>query len=152
MSESHCDTAELPRPVLEPGWTNRYTSPRIPYVESGRDLSGFDCWGLLRHVYREEFGILLPSLLEFYESADDAEGIHRATSFHECDWRKVRRPAEGDGMWLKLAGHPCHVGIYVGAGLMLHSRPGIGTGIERITQAWSRRVKAYYRHCEMPGH
>ena len=39
-------------------WWNKYVG--IPYAPGMSSRDGCDCWGLVRLVYREEFGTLLP--------------------------------------------------------------------------------------------
>ena len=147
MSSAHSDALELPRPVLSPGWASAYTTPPVPFAEGGRDPSGWDCWGLLRFVYAQEFGLALPSYADDYESTGDADRIGELAADEIRDWLEIDRPEPGDAVWCAIAGMPCHVGIYVERGRMLHALKGVGTRVERIrTPAWARRIKAYYRH------
>ena len=49
-------------------WWNRYIG--TPFKAFGRTMEGCDCWGLLRIVYREAFGIELPSYVSDYTATD----------------------------------------------------------------------------------
>lgn len=54
-------------------WAAKYIG--ILFVEHGRTREGCDCWGLLRLVYREEFGIELPGYDERNESIQEMAEI-----------------------------------------------------------------------------
>ncbi len=137
----------LPRPLLVPGWASAYTSPPVPFAEGGRDRGGWDCWGLLRFVYAQEYGLALPSYSGDYESTVDTDAIGALAVEEIKDWEHVVFPEPGDAVWCAIAGLPCHVGVYVEGGRMLHALACVGTRIERIrTPRWSKRIRAYYRH------
>jgi cell wall-associated NlpC family hydrolase len=98
----------------------------IPFIDGGRDMTGCDCWGLIRLVYRLEAGIELPSYGEI--AAADLLAVARSMrddAFAD-PWRRVtdepRRPMDvvlmrrlGDG-----GKAPVHVGIMVDPKRMLH--------------------------------
>ena len=49
-------------------WVKEYVG--IPFSDLGRTREeGVDCWGLVRLVYDEVYGVLLPQLSDQYESA-----------------------------------------------------------------------------------
>lgn len=134
------------RPVLSPGWTNDYVSPPVPFLIGGRDRSGWDCWGLLRAVYAEQFGIELPLFAGEYETAEDYEAIGLLYEQEVGSWEQVTQPREGDAVWMSVLGQPSHVGVYLSGPSLLHALP-TGTRIDRInSHSWQRRIRAYYRH------
>ena len=49
------------------GWAKKYVG--IPFVTSGRDMSGCDCYGLVRLILTNEYSFDLPMLLGDYTNA-----------------------------------------------------------------------------------
>lgn len=119
----------------------------VPYKSKGRDLLGADCWGLLRLFYIQEFGIVLPSYDEHYTDAFDKESVTGAIHSLKNDWIEVSEPKYGDAIKLRLAGHPCHVGVYLGNNEFLHTQNGHDSCIDRLDGIkWKNRVDGFYRH------
>jgi cell wall-associated NlpC family hydrolase len=113
----------------------------------GRDRNGWDCWGLLRVVYQEQFGVILPSLSGEYADGSDFNAISLLYLEEVEQWHEVSEPRAGDAVWMTILGHPCHVGVYVDGDRLLHVMFRSGTRIDRINSpAWNRRIRAYYRH------
>lgn len=131
-----------------PPWAARYIG--IPYVESGRDGNGLDCWGLLVLIWREQYGIDLP----FYDGPHWARGANRAEiaeAIRAEQSRYVEVPVgaekEGDGIVLRLAGHPLHVGLVLAPGWMIHTHESAAVCVESyIGMTWARRVMGFWRH------
>lgn len=121
----------------------------IPYADRGRTARGADCWGLVRLVYREQFGIELPSLDGRYASPTDSAGIAGAASdIMRCDWTLIELPEPGDVALMTIAGRPFHVAIVIPGNKFLHnpSAPQ-GAVIESLSDPrWRRRVEGFYRH------
>ncbi|MFN7115025.1 MAG: C40 family peptidase [Alphaproteobacteria bacterium] len=130
-----------------PIWAGRYIG--LPFRDHGRDRSGLDCWGLVRLVMAEQFGIALPSLSGEYEhtlALDDISGVIRAQI---PAWHALDSGAEhcGDVVVLRLHGQPLHVGIVLGDRHMLHVEARIDSAIERYDQTrWKDRIYGFYRH------
>jgi len=119
----------------------------IPYRNKGRDLLGADCWGLLRLFYLNEIGILLPTYDDLYVDAFDKISTSAAIQDFANDWVKVDIPQYGDGIKLRLMGHPCHVGVYLGNAEFLHTQTGHNSCIDRLDSVkWRHRIEGYYRH------
>lgn len=126
-------------------WTNEYVG--VPYLEHGRTKAGWDCWGLLREVYQNELGIELPSYSSNYDDTLDGDGIGSAFSEEVSGWDRVSEPEAFDAVWCRMVGVECHVGVYVGGGMMMHTMVGCDTCLVRIdTTGWRRRVLRCYRH------
>lgn len=91
----------------------------------GRDRCGVDCWGLVRLVYAEQFGIDLPEHGESHPrdllAAADAMEADRAMLWRPCAPRAgavalFSAPTTEPG----LNGRPVHVGVFVDASRVLH--------------------------------
>lgn len=101
-----------------------------PYRLGGTSPStGFDCSGLVQHVYQ---GIDV--------------GLPRTTREQEAHMSVAKRPAEGDVLFFKINGKQVsHAGIYVGNNRMVHA-PGTGRKVEitRIdTPYWQSRLSKW---------
>lgn len=121
----------------------------IPYLEKGRDpVLGLDCWGLFRLFYHRFMGIDLPSYSDAYEHAHDYTAMSGAMEINAPEsWVRVLDPEFGDGIRLRIDGHACHVGVYLGSGQMLHTQTGHDSAIDRIDGLrWKNRIEGYYRH------
>lgn len=122
---------------------------RVPYVNKGRDLAGWDCYGLYRWLVHERFGILLPSYSEEYQDAvlDPAVGVAFST-YRPTVTEPVLAGTEqeGDGIVFLIEGVPWHCGYVMTPGTMLHARRGCGTVFERYTAPqWNKRIEGIYR-------
>jgi len=141
-------------------WAGAYIG--IPFADRGRDRHGVDCWGLVRLVLAEQFGVGIPSYDEVYFHTRDfaaQKQIYDAQEAADC-WLKVmdgygapgaERP--GDVVHMRIDVSGMHVGIVIAPGRMLHARDNSGHSvIERIGgTAWKNRVRAIYRHRELAG-
>lgn len=125
----------------------------IPYLNKGRDQSiGLDCWGLLREFYFQHFNIELPSYDDQYQDAFDKQSTESVIQNNYSDWVLVNNPQFGDAILCRLAGHPCHVGVYLGEGKMLHTQSGHDSAIDMIDSVkWKNRIDGYYRHASLIG-
>lgn len=131
--------------MLEAGWANGYVG--LPWLDCGRDAYGLDCWGLVRLIYEEQFGIELPTLSGRYADTRDGESIAALYETERCDWIERPGPASGDVVAFRIAGIPLHVGVVVDARSFLHAWVERGTCLDRLTSpAWRPRVLGFYRH------
>ena len=133
-----------------PAWVSDYVG--IPFHPFGRDRKGCDCWGLVRLVLAERFGLDVPSYDGRYAGAgrQDVAELGRLIDLERrlLDVAAVPAGAEraGDIVLLRVLGQPCHVGVVVAAGHMLHVEAGIDAMVERYRGvAWERRVLGFWR-------
>lgn len=134
-----------------PPWTRDYIG--IPFAPHGRDRTGCDCWGLVRLVLRERFGLRLPSYADAYAGAGLAEAEDNAAALRHGAgaerWRRLDPGSAraGDVALLRLAGTACHVGVIVGWPWMLHVETGTDAAVERLDALrWARRLDSVWRH------
>jgi len=132
--------------AIIPPWVGAYIG--IPFKERGRDASGLDCYGLLFHVYRNQYKISLPMYAERYSLQDR---LSVAKVFFEettsARWRRVlREEAEPPDVLTMTLSFGSHVGILVTPDRFLHVLPGRETCVERLQGVWERRIEGIYRH------
>jgi cell wall-associated NlpC family hydrolase len=125
-------------------WAAKYIG--LPYAENGRG-PGFDCWGLVKRVLREEFNQTVPDFTDRYAGGRDPAITHLCAE-ESLRWAPVKKGEErpGDVVLLKIAGRPWHVGLVVARGLMLHVARGIDACLERFDgPVWGERLEGIYR-------
>lgn len=122
----------------------------IPFKDGGRDFNGLDCWGLVRLVWKEERGILMPDMGDEYSSAferGDVCGLFG--KYTRQDWnvdvtKEMRKPL--DVLVFSFGTLELHAGLWVGEGEMLHVMKGMETAVERYDQAkWAKRLSRILR-------
>ena len=109
-----------------------------PYRRGGSSpQTGFDCSGLVTHVFKEAWGLKLP----------------RSTREQRWAGKPVRLAhlREGDLVFYNTRGRPySHVGIYIGDGRFVHApRPGAKVRVESMrTGYWRARFNGARRVAE----
>jgi cell wall-associated NlpC family hydrolase len=122
----------------------------IPFRDGGRDFSGLDCWGLVRLVWHEERGILMPDMGDEYSSAferGDVCGLFGKYTAQDWNEDVTDRPRqELDVLVFTIGGLEIHAGLWVRDGEMLHVMQGMATAVERYdTCKWNRRLSRILR-------
>lgn len=118
----------------------------LPFLEKGRDRDGLDCWGLVRLVYLEKYGIELPAYTECYKNTKDKTIGGVIDENLALEWQEVSEPAQGDIIVLRILGQPFHVGLVIDGQRMLHCERGVGSVIENYKgMKWRKRVIGFYR-------
>ena len=131
-----------------PEWAAEYIG--IPYVQHGRTKEGCDCWGLLNLIWREQFGFEPPP----YEGVDWYKGQKPTVIGSDAiEYASLYAPVPqgeeqaGDGILLRMRGHPFHVGLVVTPGYMIHTHESAGAVIECYrSMAWEKRISGFYRY------
>lgn len=143
-----------------PAFVRRYVG--VPWLDYGRDLSGSDCWGMVRIVYAEQLSIELPAYSTGYSGTrkEDAPRIAQLMTAGKDDWVEVaRRPPTlmrelcpigqarpFDVLLIRQWGVPCHVGLVVAPGAMLHIEEGVDSCVEEYdAPRWLPRIEGIYR-------
>ena len=100
----------------------------VPYHRGGQSpASGFDCSGLVAHVFLEAYGIHLP------HNARAQSRLGKAVS--------PRRLQPGDLVFYNTERPFSHVGIYLGDDRFIHApKPGASVRVENMrSRYWERR-------------
>lgn len=125
-------------------WYAEYVG--IPFKTLGRDKTACDCYGLVRIVLNEHYGIMLPELLEYSDSLKYEETnkvIVENTPL--LSGEELDHPVEGSIVVLANRGLESHVGVMVTPKLMLHTTSGNGAVIEPISSnRIKNRIRGYY--------
>ena len=127
-------------------WTAPFVG--IPYRSKGRDRSGCDCWGLIKIVHGEAFGVTVPGYEEDYACPDELREVARAIGREQDGpfWEKVENPVAGDVILFRRGTHGGHVGLFVTGEFMLHME---GEDCSKIARhdcgVWGARKIGYYR-------
>lgn len=136
-----------------PAWVSEYIG--IPFLPHGRAKDGADCWGLVRIVLHDQFGILMPIYSDGYEDTSDRKGVQN-TIRAVCDngpFVELSDPSHvraGDIIVLRLRGVPMHVGVVVCPGTMLHVHSGTDACLEDYTtQKWCNTILGFYRAIDL---
>lgn len=131
-----------------PAWVAEYVG--IPYAEKGRDHSGCDCWGLLNLVWEERLGGPLPPYHGVrWQKHGNAARIGPQAAAYASQFEPVVPGNEqlGDGILIRMRGHPLHVGLVVDKGWMLHAHEAADACLEQYgNDEWSRRILGFYRY------
>lgn len=129
-----------------PAWVEPYIG--LPFAEKGRGPDGYDCWGLVRRVLAEQFGLPLPDYGERYATLREHARIAAAiTDGLAAGWTHVDRGAAGDVAIFRPGGARLHIGLMVTPQRFLHAPEGRTSCIERIdSRLWWPRLEGIYRH------
>ncbi|MBE0598442.1 MAG: C40 family peptidase [Desulfuromonadales bacterium] len=126
-----------------PPWAAEYVG--IPFAEHGRDRCGCDCWGLVRLVLAERFGVEV-SDFEAYRDSRDGAAIEARIRAEQERWAAVSEPSPGDVVVLRIAGRPHHLGVVIAPSVMLHVERGIDSCIESYDgPLWRNRIDGFWR-------
>jgi len=119
-------------------WSNKYLN--IPFKAGGRDLTGLDCWGLTRLIYKEEFNIELPSFAGEYD-VDDPKLLHEIIAQHKEGWEKLLSPEPGCVVLFRMFGTESHIGVVVNDTQFLHTREKYTSAVENLQGIeWKNRI------------
>lgn len=118
----------------------------IPFVSLGRDKTGADCWGLVRLILEEQYGIMVPTLLDYTDALDNvvvSNVINKQTPL--VTGEQLEEPVEGCIVILRSKGLIGHVGLYIGNNTILHTTKQTGAITESINnRRLKNKIKGYY--------
>lgn len=121
-------------------WVDAYVG--LPWQPRGRDRSGVDCWGLVRLVYAERLGIVLPS----YDTVGPAEPLAVARTVRResagMEWQEIAVPAARTFDFAVMrAGH---IGLVAPRRMILHIPEGASSALQPMA-ALLHRIDGFYR-------
>ena len=119
-----------------------------PFADGGRGPDSFDCWGLVREVYRR-YGIILPDYdIGCYDILNVTAEMERNRPYwHEHKPPNI--PVPSVVAFRVSAPMVNHVGIYIGDGKFLHTREKAGAVIESLNSpVWRHRIEGFFTPCE----
>lgn len=127
----------------------------VPFLEKGRGLTGWDCWGACWYGLAYGFGIQVPSYTEDYSTTQEGDEIAALIGRESLGWPVVplAEAQPGDVLILRVKGRPWHCGLVVEPPWFVHADRQAGTVKERYDALiWSKRVVAVHRHAELMPH
>ena len=104
-----------------------------PYKRGGDGPDAYDCWGMVRHVFRVHHGIEMPPVAVADDSADNVAAIKRAAV--ASGWRPAEGEPQADDIVLMRGIDGRHVGVMVaadGALGLLHAVDGAGVCFQAL--------------------
>jgi len=133
--------------VNERPWFEKYVG--LPFIDGGRDLTGVDCWGLVRLILRSEKNIDTPSYGEI--SAEDLMGIAGmvAQACRVEPWIEIHPKARSafDVVVMRRAREPVHLGILAEQSRLLHIERKTDSVLIPIDhRSVEQRIIGYFRH------
>lgn len=139
-----------------PAWVEPYIG--LPWRTLGRTRDGLDCYGLVRLVLQERWGVTTPAFdgagWTGQRKKEDLAAFARFVDGNMPDWRKVLWVARrsGDGVLLKVRGLPVHIGLIVSPDWFLHIQAGHNAAVERFDSlVWRHRICGVHRHTGVPA-
>ena len=126
-------------------WVKKYIG--IPFVSNGRSFKGCDCYGLVRLVLHNEYGINLPELSNDYSNALNVSETSRlfTENLPVLTAKKIQEPVEKAIVVITERGRPAHIGIVAGGGFILHTGIKTNSVCQRAEHPGLRgRIEGYY--------
>jgi cell wall-associated NlpC family hydrolase len=119
-----------------------------PFRDGGRGPEAYDCWGLVKEVFRRH-GI---EVKDYWISCRDSMAINQAFQDDVRNWVRVSKDQlQPPALVVIKFNQPVycnHTGVYIGAGRFIHAREKVGVCIEPVEHpVWKRTIEGFY----MPG-
>ena len=116
------------------------------FVDGGRGPDGYDCFGLVREVYKR-YGIILP---DYQIACYDVFNVTKEIENNRPNWVKCsleNAPVPCIAAFRVSAPMVNHVGIYLGDNKFIHTREKAGAVIESLdAPAWRHRLEGLYAY------
>ena len=122
----------------------------IKYKHLGRDFDGVDCYGLIKLIYKNEKGIVLPDYNYEENWYEKDQTIIQNELPNMKTWVRLKYPSEPFDLIIfylsptsKIANH---IGLYTYDEKFLHTKEGWASHIERLNPHWQSRFYAALRY------
>lgn len=96
-------------------WVSKYIG--LPFEDCANGPDSFDCWGLVRFVMENEFGILLPDLS--YDTSD--KNRNRFVDQYRPFFTQLDKPQHGALVLYTPDRRRTHIGVCIDGTDMLHT-------------------------------
>lgn len=108
----------------------------------------FDCWGLVRYIYRQHYGLEVPAVNVNPDSLRDVlVAFKRDPAFQAFE--EVKSPQDGDVVLMRQSKYPVHAGMWLAAdgGGVLHCCREGGVVFQDLPSLYlcGWRIDSYYR-------
>lgn len=115
-----------------PSWLESYVG--LNFKSHGRTIDeGVDCYGLVRLIFAERFGTLLPRFLE------ETEKERSPVKLEPAD-----KPGKAALIFIRDRGAP-HIGFVIDGQHMIHTTPKTGSVVERYNSPkYRHKIEAIY--------
>jgi cell wall-associated NlpC family hydrolase len=113
-----------------------------PFAYGGRGPDAFDCYGLVRELYRRHFGVTLPD----YTTPENGNGA-KISALMACQmnlWQEVT-PQPGAVLLMRIAGNS-HCAFQLDPLYLIHAWDGSKSVVVERIDTWRHRIQGYYRY------
>ena len=101
------------------------------------------CWQLCEQYYMDLLTVKLEYSVDF-DTTDKSLSCSLIKA-NKGDFVKVSKPERHDLIVIKIHGIECHIGVYLGSGLFLHTTKKTGSVVDRVGR-WQNMIEGYYRY------
>ena len=115
-------------------WCENYIGK--PYKAGASGPLFYDCWGLVRAVYLDVFGINLPVITLKNHTLKNQLAAFKNHAEYD-NWQEINTPTHGCAVVMHRGKYPCHIGLCVQDGArvyVLHAIENAGVVCQPLNQ------------------
>lgn len=114
------------------------------FAEDGDGEGFYNCWNLIREVYRRA-GRVLPEYSEYIAAIADRSNL--IETIKDDDFVPLSRPEFLAIVLFTVRGAYTHMGVVIDRNRYIHMRKKAGVAIERLDIGeWSKRIEGFYSY------